>query len=517
MKKLLVIFIFSFLFGQNVLTTKGGKTAKGKVVKIVGTTVYFERENVKGTLKIPIRSIKDIVDKDGNPSSVLNSTEYKNALDQALSLIKILGNKSSMLYHRGDVKHLPPKDGKELFSTVEEAQSNGYKPCLACFDMRPALDDYYLEKSLVQGVNGSIRTRWEIEYDHPKLEKIETILNNTLDNWTETLKGYKYRVQIIVDEDPNAFAVAGGNLYFSTGLLDLIENDSELEFVIAHEVAHIERRHTLRQFKEQQKKALQGAIAAALFGVGVYAAGGDAQSVATATSLSAMMVEYSNVYLMKGYGRDLEQEADIFAQLQFQSGRISKEKMTYILDKLSNHAKTMGNNITVNAFSDHPSLDGRMSQIKGSEFIQLEKSKTIIVVPEGKGYKSDPIINISTDLIYHCPSSNKKGNMIITLLGKMKNPHKDKSYRIDKLTIKASSLKNPVSLKNLEGTSISKNSEMEFVTTIDLKKKEGEQFIKSFTEGSIDPEVKLSAVTIKKGEGAKKKKNTYINVATFFK
>ena len=147
----------------------------------------------------------------------------QESVDQKESTVKIHGNKSSFLYHRGNVKHLPPKDNEEIFSTTEEAESSGYKPCTACFDMRPTLDDYYLEKSLVQGVNGAIRTRWEIEYNHPKLEQIETILNNILKNWTETLKGYNYRAQIIIDEDPNAFAVAGGNLYFSTGLLEMIE------------------------------------------------------------------------------------------------------------------------------------------------------------------------------------------------------------------------------------------------------------------------------------------------------
>ena len=290
-KLLLALLLTSCLFSQDVLTTKSGKTAKGKVVKIEGTTVYFKQEKVKDPLRIPVISIDKIVDKDGNPSKVLNSKEFKESLNKVLFLIMFHGNKKSMLYHRGNVNHLPAEDNIESFSEIEDAESSGYRPCAACFDMRPALDDYYLEKSLVQGVNGSIRTRWEIEYDHPKFDHVQNTLNSILNNWTETLKGYKYRVQIIIDDDPNAFAVAGGHIYLSTGLLDMIEDKSELEFVLAHEVAHIERRHTLREFKMQQKKALQGALAAVIFGVGVYAAGGDAQTIAAATKLSTMMVD----------------------------------------------------------------------------------------------------------------------------------------------------------------------------------------------------------------------------------
>ncbi len=53
---------------------------------------------------------------------------------------------------------------------------------------------------------------------------------------------------------PNAYAVAGGNLYFTTGLLDMTESNAELESVLAHEIAHVERRHTLRGYKEYLKK-----------------------------------------------------------------------------------------------------------------------------------------------------------------------------------------------------------------------------------------------------------------------
>ena len=62
-------------------------------------------------------------------------------------------------------------------------------------------------------------------------------------------KGQKYRIFLIEDEDPNAFAIAGGNIYATTGLLDFVANDDELAAVIGHEMAHIYNGHCHRKLK----------------------------------------------------------------------------------------------------------------------------------------------------------------------------------------------------------------------------------------------------------------------------
>jgi len=49
----------------------------------------------------------------------------------------------------------------------------------------------------------------------------------------------------------NAFAAPGGNIYITTGLLDKLENEAELAAVLAHEVAHVTRRHYARNIGRQ--------------------------------------------------------------------------------------------------------------------------------------------------------------------------------------------------------------------------------------------------------------------------
>jgi predicted Zn-dependent protease len=44
----------------------------------------------------------------------------------------------------------------------------------------------------------------------------------------------------------NAFAIPGGKIYITTGLLDRLDNEAELAAVLGHEVSHVTRRHYAR-------------------------------------------------------------------------------------------------------------------------------------------------------------------------------------------------------------------------------------------------------------------------------
>ncbi len=49
------------------------------------------------------------------------------------------------------------------------------------------------------------------------------------------------------DETLNAFAVPGGYMYFYTGLIKYLDNEAQFAGVLAHETAHVAKRHTTNQ------------------------------------------------------------------------------------------------------------------------------------------------------------------------------------------------------------------------------------------------------------------------------
>ena len=84
------------------------------------------------------------------------------------------------------------------------------------------------------------------------------------------LERVSWRFRVLRDPQPNAFALPNGSIYVSTGLIFLVDNESQLAAIIAHEMTHVMRRHTYVQNRSNRKKFLTMNIMAA---VGAYAPG----------------------------------------------------------------------------------------------------------------------------------------------------------------------------------------------------------------------------------------------------
>ena len=63
---------------------------------------------------------------------------------------------------------------------------------------------------------------------------------------------WKFTFHIVDQKEPNAFAIPGGGIYVSRGLLALVNREDELVGVLSHEIAHVTQRHSARQ----QRKGL---------------------------------------------------------------------------------------------------------------------------------------------------------------------------------------------------------------------------------------------------------------------
>ena len=104
---------------------------------------------------------------------------------------------------------------------------------------------------------------------------------------------YKDPVIIIIDDDKlvNAFAAPGGFIFISTGMLNFLESEDELAFVLAHEIGHIELDHGLNAVIQK--------TSGDLFKKG---AGG----MGVSDSFFGGMIDFAE----NGYSKDLEMEAD---------------------------------------------------------------------------------------------------------------------------------------------------------------------------------------------------------------
>lgn len=102
---------------------------------------------------------------------------------------------------------------------------------------------------------------------------------------------YRYRFHVARDPEVNAYALPGGQVVVNTGLIQATADAQELAGVLAHEISHVERRHTLRNLIHGLGWRAVLGVALGDFSGGVW--GGMAEEL-----------------VRLGYSRDLELEAD---------------------------------------------------------------------------------------------------------------------------------------------------------------------------------------------------------------
>ncbi|TCD13867.1 metalloprotease [Oricola cellulosilytica] len=90
------------------------------------------------------------------------------------------------------------------------------------------------------------------EYSNPKLERMVAGIVGKLVTVSDN-PSQVYQITILNSPNVNAFALPGGYLYITRGLLALANDSAELAAVIAHEMAHVTANHgVLRQQKEAE-------------------------------------------------------------------------------------------------------------------------------------------------------------------------------------------------------------------------------------------------------------------------
>ena len=439
---------------------------------------------------------------------------------------RVIVNTNTGRIHIPGVLHLPDSLYQKEYDNKDLAVKGGFDFCNACFDIRPEIYDYDLEKQLITQAIIATKNNYEIMYEHERLEFLSELMSNILRKWPEPLKGYSYRLQVIRSESPNALAIAGGNIYLTTGLIDMVENDAELEAVLVHEIAHVERRHTLKSFKEYQKKQL-GVKAVAMLMTTLSVASGN-PNVEILSQLTKMLTEYSMVLAVKGYSRELEMEADLFAQLYFQENELDKINILTVFDRLATYSSTrLGYIPESNAFSDHPAILQRMKQIETGHFFRYTIPLKLTLNPIGILLNEETVggpeikqpffvaekelfssidsgfISIEIDKYYSAESSDSPGLAEMIFFGKIYNHDKYRNYTINK--IKYIFLHNIVTQDGVVNVSVKANEEADFFGRIKVEAYLLKQIEESFKNKDITPYlISISPINMSNNKKLKK-------------
>jgi len=165
-----------------------------------------------------------------------------------------------------------------------------------------------------------------------------------------------YHFTVIDSATVNAFALPGGYIYITRGMLAYLNSEAELAAVLGHEIGHVTARHSVRQQTTSTVTGLLGAVLAASTGI------------EGADSITNM----AGTAIVRGYGREHELEADRLGAEYLAKSGYDPDAMLEVVGILKNQeahevavAKKEGRqpNVYHGLFSTHPDNDARFREV----------------------------------------------------------------------------------------------------------------------------------------------------------
>jgi len=169
----------------------------------------------------------------------------------------------------------------------------------------------------------------------------------------------QFTFTVLDGEEVNAFALPGGYVYITRGIMAYLNSEAELVAVLGHEVGHVTARHAVRQ----QTGATAAGVGATL--VAILTGSGDLGNLANLAGTA----------LVRGYGRDMELEADRIGAEYLARLDYAPSAMIDVVRLLKNQealeieiARQEGRppNVYHGLFSTHPDNDTRLKEVVAS-------------------------------------------------------------------------------------------------------------------------------------------------------
>jgi predicted Zn-dependent protease len=192
-------------------------------------------------------------------------------------------------------------------------------------------------------------------YNNPELQKYIEDIGQRLAEKSHR-SHLIFRFQLLDSPEVNAFAVPGGYIYITRGIMSYMQDEAQLAGVIGHEIGHVTARHGVRQHAQSQLAGLLGA--AVVLGTG-----------------NRDVAQISNVLggaIISGYGRAHELESDrLGAEYLAKSGYDSKKMIEVVGilkdQELANKERAQAEGRQVasyhGVFASHPRNDTRLKQV----------------------------------------------------------------------------------------------------------------------------------------------------------
>ena len=161
---------------------------------------------------------------------------------------------------------------------------------------------------------------------------------------------YRFEFHLVPNDMVNAFALPGGQIFITAGLLNKLETEAQLAGVLAHEIGHVVHRHSAEHMAKGQLG--QSLVAAVAVGAS------DNRGRGMSAAMIASAVE--NMFRLR-YGREDEHESDTYGLEYMTQAGYDPRGMIGVMKVLQQTAR---GGRTPEFLSTHPDPGNREEMVK---------------------------------------------------------------------------------------------------------------------------------------------------------
>jgi len=168
------------------------------------------------------------------------------------------------------------------------------------------------------------------------------------------------RLRILNSSIPNAFALPGGFVYITRGLLQELEDEASFVFVMGHELGHVEHQHSMRSMSRNAISALPMAplrlIATGIFG----------REETPLIDLAGGVLSAPSRIVGLQFDRDEELEADLRGLAYARTLGFDPNDCLALFDVYARLGASAGGASLATLFSTHPSDERRIAELRAA-------------------------------------------------------------------------------------------------------------------------------------------------------
>ncbi len=206
------------------------------------------------------------------------------------------------------------------------------------------------------------------EYGVVKDARLQAYVNNLGQRLAKLSHRNQLQWHFTVLDSPeiNAFALPGGYVYVTRGIMAYLQSEAELAGVMGHEIGHVSARHGAQRATRQQDAGL-GVLAATVLGAVL-----ESQGVAGAGRLASDVSQTAAAGFIASYGRDQELQADTLGAEYLARNAYDPRHMIRVITALKDQERFAADQARAdgralppggNWLASHPSNDQRLQQI----------------------------------------------------------------------------------------------------------------------------------------------------------